>query len=97
MKLVERICLVYSNREENSNKFYIVEVQEDEDKKVYNLITKYGRLGKKPQKQIKEFKNKAIAILAMNQKANKKKYSNNPRYTETDIDSIIANGDLWWD
>ena len=39
--------LVYSNIKENSNKYYIIEIIEEDS--IYSLILRYGRLGKVPQ------------------------------------------------
>lgn len=51
--LVKRNALIYSERSENSNKFYIVELTEENG--IYEVTVKYGRLGKRPTTSTKSF------------------------------------------
>ena len=91
MRVVERKCLVYSNRDENSNKFYIVEVQEENEK--FNLSIRYGRLGKNPTIKDKPIISQNRAISELMDTVYKKKKKG---YVEVDIEDIIDNGADWW-
>lgn len=51
--LVKRDSLIYSERRENSNKYYIIEMNESNGQ--YEVTVKYGRLGKRPTQSTKPF------------------------------------------
>lgn len=46
VNILHEVSLIYSNIGENSNKFYIMQVIEEDGK--IDLIKRYGRLGKNP-------------------------------------------------
>lgn len=88
---ISELCLVYSNREENANKYYIMELKEREDG--YYLVTKYGRLGKRPAKREKRVKSISFgnSLIAKAYFEKMKK-----GYINTDIDEIIATGNAFF-
>lgn len=47
-RVLERKVLNYASLGENSNKFYIIELQEGTGDYPYRIYTEYGRMGKNP-------------------------------------------------
>lgn len=94
MTIVERKCLVYSEKSENSNKFYIMELQENNG--AYILITRYGRFGRTPTIKKKAVSSEYVGLSEISNTVFKKKNHNKTPYQETTIDDILSNGDSWW-
>lgn len=84
--LVKRNALIYSERNLNSNKFYIIEMMEENG--CYAISIKYGRLGKRPTCSVTDdlTKSKADSIYS-------KKYSEKIRkgYENVALEDIIFN------
>ncbi|HCL4480026.1 TPA: WGR domain-containing protein [Clostridium botulinum] len=78
------ISLIYSNRRENSNKYYILTIVEDGS--AYKVICKYGRLGKSPREQEKPY---STIEQATNFYKDKLSELRGKGYEEVDISEII--------
>lgn len=78
------ISLIYSNRRENSNKYYILTIVEDGS--AYKVICKYGRLGKSPRIQEKPY---STIGQANNFYDNKLSILRRQGYEEADVSEII--------
>ena len=76
------VALVYSNIQENSNKYYICE------QCGMTLITKYGRLGQSPKVSKKEYTSEYVASSNLYKIIEKKKSKG---YKEVSIEEIIFN------
>ncbi|WCK57307.1 WGR domain-containing protein (plasmid) [Aneurinibacillus sp. Ricciae_BoGa-3] len=50
-RVAERVVLNYASLQDNSNKFYIAELQEGSGVYPYRIYTEYGRMGKNPRKE----------------------------------------------
>lgn len=85
-KLISRKALIYSDRRENSNKYYIVEMNEVNN--VYEVTAKYGRLGKRPAVTMKGFTNEHSARTFYAKKVSEKIKKG---YEEVDLEDIMFN------
>lgn len=59
--LIKRSAFIYSQRRENSNKYYIIEFFGNSNCNEYEVIVKYGRLGKNPTISKKMFDSEYMA------------------------------------
>lgn len=56
-KTLERVVLNFASLKDNSNKFYIMELQEGTGIAPYRIYTEYGRMGKNPRTEARFFQN----------------------------------------
>lgn len=84
-KMVKRNSLIYSERRENSNKFYIIEMNEDNG---YEVIIRYGRLGKRPTTSTKNFSSEYSARDFYDKKLSEKRKKG---YEEVALEDIMFN------
>lgn len=59
--VVDKVVLNYASLGENSNKFYIMELQEGSGAYPYRIYTEYGRMGKNPRKEGRYFNDRGSA------------------------------------
>lgn len=85
---MQRTALIYSNEQENSNKYYILELEQNEEGK-FVVTFKYGRRGKNP-KVLKDINNNyRLACKTYNNKISFLK--NKKKYKEVEFLDIMAN------
>lgn len=60
---LKRVVLNYASLGENSNKFYIMELQEGTGEYPYRIYTEYGRMGKNPRKEGRYFQEIGSAYI----------------------------------
>lgn len=84
--LVKRNALIYSDRKANSNKFYIVEMNEENGS--YEVIVKYGRLGKFPNISTKSFASEYTATNFYDKKLFEKRHKG---YEDVSLEDIMFN------
>lgn len=82
--LVKRNSLIYSERKENSNKYYIIEMNESNGQ--YEVTVRYGRLGKNPNKSTKEFSSEYRAWDFYDKKLLEKRKKG---YEDVDLEDIM--------
>lgn len=85
MRLVRKISLIYSSREENSNKFYVLDLIENDGE--FELLVRYGRLGKNPVVKKTSYRSLHLALSEF-----EKKYAEKVRkgYKECEFEDILA-------
>lgn len=62
LNTLEKVVLNYASLKDNSNKFYIIELQEGTGLHSYRVYTEYGRLGKSSRKNARYFNSHSLAI-----------------------------------
>lgn len=60
---LERVVLNFASLKDNSNKFYIMELQEGTGEYPFRVYTEYGRLGKNPRKEGRYFSGRGSAVV----------------------------------
>lgn len=85
MRLVRKISLIYSSRQENSNKFYVLDLIENNSE--FELMVRYGRLGKNPVVKKTPFRSLNSALNEFD-----KKYAEKVKkgYKECEFEDILA-------
>lgn len=83
----ERKALIFSDKGINSNKYYIMEIKQEGENR-YSFITRYGRLGRRPQVTSEPHITRDMAQYLLVKKYNEKLRKG---YKEVDITEIMSN------
>lgn len=88
-RTLDRVVLNYASLKDNSNKFYIMEIQEGTGEYSHRIFTEYGRMGKTPRKEGRYYQSKFQAEMDFGKILTQKESKG---YVRVDVDDGFSFG-----